>query len=241
MDAELQVLDFPDYPNALNGLQVSGRGEVSRVAAAVDSSEATIAAAIAADADLLVVHHGLFWGGVQPLRGSVYRKLSAIMTSGLSIYSAHLPLDAHPDLGNCAILAGELGIEVREGFGSFQGRKIGWMGHLETDREDLQQRLQRALGADVKVVPGGPDRVSTVAVVTGAGGSFLAEAATAGVDTLVTGEAGHHSYHDAMELRINLLLGGHYATETWGVKALAERVADTFEIEWAFLDLPTGM
>ncbi len=241
LDDLLDVGAFPDYGNALNGLQVGGPSRISTVVAAVDGTEATIKQAVAAGADLLVVHHGLFWGGLRPVTGPLFRKLAALIEGRLAGYSAHLPLDAHPELGNCAILAREIGVEIKGPCAAFKGAEIGWWGAADLSRDALRDRLSATLGGDVRLIPGGPEHVSRVAVVTGGGGSFLEEVANQDLDALVTGEASHHSYHDAMELGVNLYLGGHYATETWGVRALAERLADEFGVAWSFVDLPTGL
>ncbi len=240
-DNLLAVRDFPDYAPALNGLQVESGGTVAGIAAAVDASEATINAALEQEVDLLIVHHGLFWGGLEPVVGPGYRKLRALIQGDVALYSAHLPLDAHQDVGNCAILARELGVDVQESFGTYKGQRIGWWGTVDVDRPGMLARLERAVGDGARVIPGGPERITRVAVVTGGGSSFLAEAANSGIDALVSGEAPHHAYHQAMELGVNLFLGGHYATETWGVRALAARVSEEFGLPWTFLDVPTGL
>lgn len=240
-DETLSVTGFPDYPNALNGLQVEGPRSVSTVAAAVDASEATIQLAVELKADLLLVHHGLFWSGLQPLTGVLFRKLKAMVESRLALYSAHLPLDAHPELGNCAILARRAGLHIRGPFGTFKEREIGWWGTVDSSRDALSSHLEAVLGGEVRVIAGGPERLGRVGVVTGGGASFLTQAADQGLDALITGEASHHHYHDAMELGVSLFLCGHYATETWGVRGLAERAADELGIEWHFIDAPTGL
>ena len=241
LDELLDVAAFPDYGNALNGLQVGGPSRVSSVVAAVDATEAAIHEAVSAGADMLVVHHGLFWGGLRPVTGPLFRKMSALIEGRLAVYSAHLPLDAHPELGNCAILAREIGVEIKGPCAAFKGAEIGWWGAVDSSRDALRDRLSTTLGGDVRLIPGGPAHVRRVAVVTGGGGSFLEEVAGQDLDALVTGEASHHSFHDAMELRVNLYLGGHYATETWGVRALAERLGEEFGVDWSFIDLPTGL
>ena len=241
LDELLDVGAFPDYGNALNGLQVEGPARVSRVVAAVDATEATIQQAVSVGADLLVVHHGLFWGGLRPVTGPLFRKLSALVEGRLAVYSAHLPLDAHPELGNCAILAREIGVDIKGPCAAYKGAEIGWWGAVDLSREALRLELAATLGGEVRVIAGGPEQVKRVAVVTGGGGAFLEEVADQDLDALITGEASHHSYHDAMELGVNLYLGGHYATETWGVRALAERLADEFGVAWSFIDLPTGL
>ncbi len=241
LDDYLEVAGFPDYPRALNGLQVEGPATVQRIAAAVDASEATIRAAVDAECDLLLVHHGLFWGGLRPVTGRAYRKLRALLENRIAVYACHLPLDAHEEVGNCAVLAREVGIELEGRFGSYEGREIGWWGRLPVDREELRERVARAVRQDVRLIPGGPERVEKVGVVTGGAGSMIEDAARAGLDAFVTGEGAHHNYFDAMEIGLNVYLAGHYATETWGVRALARHVEESFGIPWVFLDLPTGL
>ncbi len=244
LDGYLDVREHPDYPNALNGLQVGGSGEVSRIAAAVDASEATIEAAAAEQADLLLVHHGMFWGGLQPLTGRHLRKVRALLEHDIAVYAAHLPLDGHAEMGNSALLARALGIELQGRFAPYQGTEIGWWGALEqaAGAKQLRARLSEVLGGhDVHLIPGGPDRVERVGVVTGGGASFVGDAVNLGLDALVTGEGSHHTHFDAMELGIHVLFGGHYATETFGVRALAGHLAERFGLEWTFLDLPTGL
>lgn len=241
LDEYLAVEDAPDYPGALNGLQVEGPESVARFAVAVDASEAVIAEA-GKWADLLIVHHGLFWGGLQPLTGPPFRRVRLLVESGTALYSAHLPLDGHPEVGNAAVLARKLGVEALEPFGDYRGKPVGWRGtRPETGLRDLQASLAALTGARVRTLPGGPDPVFNVGVVTGAGASTLQEASAAGLDVLVTGEAQHHHAIEAAELGVSVLLGGHYATEVWGVRALAAILEDHFGIEGRFVDSPTGL
>jgi dinuclear metal center YbgI/SA1388 family protein len=237
---EFEYDEFPDYPNALNGLQVSAPEEIHAVAAAVDAGEVTIQAAVEGGFDLLLVHHGLFWDGLGPLVGPRYRKVAALMRNGIGLFSMHLPLDAHPDLGNAALLMRGMGLVPEHPFGFYEDRAVGWWCETSLSRGDLETRLAGAVGGETRVVAGGPEVVSRVGVLTGGGSGFLAGAGEMGLHALVTGEAPHHSYHAAMEMGINLILGGHYATETFGVKALGERLAQEFGVSWEFLDHPTG-
>jgi len=216
---------FPDYPHALNGLQVEGRDEVASLGAAVDASEETLVVATKRRIHLLLVHHGLFWGGLGPITGPRFRKVSTLMKGGMGLYSLHLPLDAHRELGNNALLLGRLGLEPAGRFGSFQTTEVGWWAAGGLNREKLLSRLREAVEGEARLIPGGPEEVRRVAVLTGGGASALTEAAALGLDTLITGEAPHHAYHEAMEMGVNLLLGGHYATETFGVKALARTLS----------------
>ena len=244
LDRYLGIQDHPDYGNALNGVQVEGGPEVTRVAAAVDASEASIAAAVEAGADLLLVHHGLFWGGLQPLTGRHVRKVRALLRHDLALYAAHLPLDSHSEVGNCALLGRALGLELEARFAPYEGVEIGWWGRAAEPwtAAGLREHLSTVLGGtDVHLIPGGPEHVERVGVVTGGGASFVGDAATLGLHALVTGEGSHHTHFDAMELGIHVLFGGHYATETFGVRALSEHLADRFGLEWVFLDQPTGL
>src|SRR5262245_30740978 len=214
---------------------------VSRIAAAVDGSLATARLAIAAKADLLLVHHGLFWGPSHPWTGKRYELLCSLLENDLAVYSAHLPLDVHPRLGNNALLCAALKFRRLRPFLSHQGQFIGYQAQGKIRRSDLAGRLQRATGGKPLVIPGGPDICRHIGVVTGGAGSELRQAAAEGVDTFITGEGPHWTYALAEELGLNVLYGGHYATETFGVKALAEHVHRRFKVPWVFVDYPTGL
>ncbi len=241
LDRYLRTEAVPDAPHALNGLQVSNGGTVRRVAAAVDLCAATVRMAAEQRADLLLVHHGLFWGGLQPLTGRFHERVSGLVGQGIALYSAHLPLDLHPDIGNNALVARALGVLVRGEFGETYGVRIGVWGELDVARAALGERLAALGGGAPRLMAFGPERVRRVGIVTGAGGSMIAQAAAAGLDTFVTGEGAHHSFFDAEELGLNVFYAGHYATETVGVKALAQRLHAEFDLPWTFLDHPTGL
>jgi dinuclear metal center YbgI/SA1388 family protein len=237
----LRIADFPDSPNALNGLQVDNSGTVSRVAAAVDASEQTIRECARRGCDFLIVHHGLFWDGNLPATGPRYRKLSTLMSSNTALYGAHIPLDVHPELGNNAILASLIGVAVKGTFGEYKGVDLGVWGELKLTREALAARLDEALGVRIRMIPGGSEIVRRVAIVSGAAAGMMAEAEMHRMDALITGEGNHHTYAEAMERRLNLYYGGHYATEVWGVRALAEHIESKFGLPWEFIDVPTGL
>ena len=241
LDTYLRVAELPDSPGAMNGLQVANRGTVTRIGAAVDASERTIVAAVQRACDLLLVHHGLFWLGTQPVTGRRYRKLKLLLDREIAVYSAHIPLDVHPEVGNNAVFARELGIQVEGTFGEYHGVHLGVWGTLDLRREALCARLDELLGVRVRMVPGGPERVRRVGVVSGAAAQMIGEAATLGLDAFVTGEGAHHTYFDGLEERVNVYYGGHYATETWGVRALAAKLQERYSVPWEFLDMPTGM
>ena len=230
-----------DWSNALNGLQVENSGRVRRIGAAVDACEATLALAAERKIDFLLVHHGLFWSGLQPVKGPAYRKLKLAFDADMAVFSSHLPLDLHPRFGNNVLLAKALGFKRPEPFFFEKGRLMGFKGKLALDRAALCERLQAAVGGPVKLIPGGPERVRTVGVVTGGAGNELFKAAQEGVDTFITGEGSHWTYTAAEELGINLLYAGHYATETFGVKALAAHLSRKYRVPWEFIDHPTGM
>ena len=241
LDGYLGVEGFPDYPNALNGLQAEGPERVERFAVAVDASEAVIAAACGW-ADLLIVHHGLFWDGLQPLTGAYFRRVRLLVESRTALYAAHLPLDGHPESGNAAVLARALGIASPEPFGEYKGTHVGWSGAIAAaPLADLAATLSALTGDSVRTLPGGPETVTRAGIVTGAGASMLREAADAGLDVLITGEASHHHAIEAAETGVSVLLAGHYATEVWGVKAVRDLLEDRFVIAGRFVDSPTGL
>jgi dinuclear metal center YbgI/SA1388 family protein len=243
VDEYLSVSGHPDYPTALNGLQVDGPEEVRVVACAVDASQASIARASELGADLMMVHHGLFWDGPAPLVGARYRRVKGLIESGVALYSCHLPLDGHPEIGNCALLAKSLSLKLEGRLGAYKGIPIGWWGRLGEPMSppEFTALVGEVLGGPVHVIPGGGDRIERVGVLTGGGASFIREAADLGLDAYVTGEGPHQAHFDAIEYRIHVLFGGHYATETFGVRALGSHLAERFDLEYHFIDQPTGL
>jgi len=241
LDRYLRTSEVPDAPNALNGLQLANGGTISRVTAAVDLCDATVQMAAQQGADLLLVHHGLFWGGLQRLTGRAYRRVAGLIRHNIALYSAHLPLDVHPEVGNNAVLAHRLGVARRGEFGEEYGMRIGVWGEVDIPRAVLAQRLGEVVGGQPRLMPFGPERVRRVGIVTGAAGSMIGQAAAQGLDTYITGDGAHHTFFDAEELGLNVFYAGHYATETFGVKALAERLCTEFDLPWTFLDHPTDL
>jgi dinuclear metal center YbgI/SA1388 family protein len=245
LDAYLRVRDVPDEPHAVNGLQVENAGTVSRLVAAVDASLETIldAGRVSASA-LLLVHHGLFWDGNVPLTGRRFRRVRALLDRDTALYAAHIPLDVHPEVGNNVVLAQRLGVAVAGWFGTYRGIPIGVWGEALGDlqrREALVRRLGELLGSAPRVIPGGPERIARVGIVTGGAGTMISAARDAGLDTFITGEGPHHTYFDAMEWGVNVIYAGHYATEQVGVQALAAHLADRFSLPWEFHHHPTGL
>ncbi len=240
-DRRLRTREIGDYDRAANGLQMENRGTVMRIAATVDASLETVKLAVAAKADLLIVHHGLFWGASHPWTGKRYELLRLLVENNLAVYSSHLPLDAHPKIGNNALLCAALGLKKLTPFFFSHGQHIGFQSVARIARNELARRLQRATGPQPTVIPGGLETCKRIGIVTGGAGGDLQRAASEGVDTFVTGEGPHWTYALAEELGINVLYGGHYATETFGVKALATEISARFKLPWTFLDYPTGL
>jgi len=241
LDEYLQIDEIEDSANALNGLQLENDGQVNRIGAAVDASETAIQMAADEKVDLLLVHHGLFWGGLRPMTGSYYRKITKAISGNMAIYSAHLPLDLHPEIGNNVLLASSLQLPHPEPFFFYKGRQIGCATRVSLNRQEIVQRLRKILGSDIWTCLSGPEIVKRIGIVTGGAGADLEQAVKEGVDTFITGEGPHHTFALAEELGINLIYGGHYATETFGVRALAEMAAKNFELSWKFLDHPSGL
>lgn len=237
---------IPDYPNARNGLQLTNSGSVSRVAAAVDFSTRTVAEASKAQADFMIVHHGMFWNGVQAIRGPVYSRLRMLITNDIAVYASHLPLDRHPLYGNNALLATKLALEPTKEFGRFQTISVGVAGLADVDTRTLLQSadaFSRGHGGSAHgttILPG--QRTRSWAICTGAGASSdtIGEACDRGIDTLIVGEGPHHTAIDAEDAGLTILYLGHYATETLGVSALAAHVSERFGVPWTFIEAPTG-
>lgn len=240
-DRLLRTAEVEDYPGAANGLQAGNQGTVHRIAAAVDGSLATVRLAARAKADLLLVHHGLFWGPTHPWTGNILVLQRSLLENDMAVYSSHLPLDVHPRLGNNALLCAALGFKNLKPFFFDHGRHLGFQTAVRIPRAELALRLEQATGTKPRILPGGLALCRRVGIVTGGAGAELKKAAAEGVDTFITGEGPHWTYALAEDLGLNVLYGGHYATETFGVKALAAHLSTKFKIPWQFLDHPTGL
>lgn len=244
LDGYLRIAEVPDESNAVNGLQVENGGRVGRVVAAVDASLETIVGLGPGESALLLVHHGLLWDGNVPLTGRRFRRVRALLDRDAALYSAHIPLDLHPEVGNNVELARRIGLPVEGWFGAYRGVPIGvWgtAGEGMADRDGLVRLLETALGATARLIPGGPARTERIGIVTGGAGNLIEAARDARLDTFITGEGPHHTYFDAMEWGLNLIYAGHYATEQVGVQALARKLESEFGLPWAFHHHPTGM
>ena len=247
LDGLLRTAAVPDYAGAMNGLQLAGAREVRRVAAAVDFSTAIAREAVRAEAQLLLVHHGMFWGAPQPIVGSRYDALSSLIAHGVGVYSSHLPLDAHPQLGNNVLLAQALGLEPSAGFATFKTIEVGVSGESDIPTSTLLERVTafaRQWGGSVVAPVLAPGRITRRwAICTGAGADSdtIREAQVRAIDTMIVGEGPHHTAVQARDLDIVIMYAGHYATETIGIRALAEHLARQFRLDWVFLDAPTGL
>lgn len=247
LDDILETSAIPDYPNALNGLQLQNSGKIKKVAACVDFSGKAVQAAIDTDSDLLLVHHGMFWPGARPLTGPFYESIRKLLENDIAVYSSHLPLDRHPEFGNNVLLSEELGITPSGEFASYKGTSIGVRGEADVATTELVARARafaEARGGSVVATPFDAERRTlSWAVCTGGGASAetLQEAADTGVDTLIVGEGPHWTAVEALELGITIIYAGHYATETLGVEALAQHLAERYGLEWTMINAPTGL
>lgn len=240
-DKVLDTAQVEDYPGAVNGLQVENTGHVTKIAAAVDGSLATVRKAIAAKADLLIVHHGLFWSPSHPWTGKRYELMRLLLEGNVAVYSSHLPLDLHPKLGNNAQLCAALGLKKTQPFFFEKKRYLGLKSSAKIGRKELDRRVQNVVGGKTTVLACGPEVCRNIGVVTGGAGAEVKKAAAEGVDTFITGEGPHWTFPLAEELGVNVIYGGHYATETFGVKALSAHLSEKYRIPWVFLDHPSGL
>ncbi len=236
-----------DSPNALNGVQLANRAPIRRIAAAVDFSRRIVDAVIAADANLLLLHHGMFWKGVQPIRGTVYERLRLLIEHDIAVYASHLPLDAHPTVGNNTLLARALELEPSHGFAMHGDVAIGVRGSSDVQTRTLHDRaiaFARKHGGIARATPFDPARRTMHwGICTGAGADAdtLREAEALGLDTLIVGEGPHWTAVDADDAGLVIIYAGHYATETLGVCALAAHLSAEFGVPWTFLPAPTGL
>jgi dinuclear metal center YbgI/SA1388 family protein len=243
----LRVADIPDYPSARNGLHFENRGNILGVAGAVDLSLRTIRLARAEGANLLIVHHGMLWNSGEPLVGDNYRRVRALLEHDIAVYAAHIPLDVHPQFGNNVLLARALGLVPKGGFGRFSGIHVGLMGESDIQTYRLIERVRGFAAEHSSIVRNSAvdeSRVTRVwGICSGAGASTetLLEAVEQGVDTLIVGEGPHHTAVRAPDMGLAVIYAGHYATETLGVRALAEHVGQRFVVPWSFVSSPTGL
>jgi dinuclear metal center YbgI/SA1388 family protein len=247
LDRSLRTSELPDYSGAFNGLQFANRGTVGHVAAAVDYSLRSLDAAIAFGANLLLVHHGMLWGGQRRIVGATYEQVRRAIDNDIAVYASHLPLDVHPSIGNNALLADRMGLAPTGGFARFETITVGLWGACDIETEELVRRAtllaeqHHGTARTVGLTNGRRTRRWGICSGAGASSETLAEARDLGLDTLIVGEGPHHTGVAAYDLGLVVIYAGHYATETLGVRALAELVSAEFHIGWDFVDAPTGL
>lgn len=242
LDTYLRIDEIDDY--GPQGIQVEAPAdEIERIALAVDTSPAVIEAAAAWGANMLLVHHGVLWGEIGPIAGPLGRRVRALLQNNIHLYGAHLPLDAHPEVGNNAELARMFGIKIEEWWCEPKGTPLAVLGDAPPDTmlESFVAQIEEKLQTKARVLAEGPQQVSRVAILSGFGADEIAQASQKGADTFLTGERSHTSYWGASDHGINVIYAGHYATETVGVKALGRHLAQKFGVEAQFFDFPTGM
>lgn len=238
---------IPDYSSALNGLQFEASAPLRRIAAAVDFSTRAIEGAKRSGANLLIVHHGMFWGGLVPLTGASYRRARLLFEYGIAVYSSHIPLDCHPTLGNNVLLAKELGLTPSREFARYQGIFIGVAGDSDVSTRSLADKatlFAQKYGHITRTTPitdGRRTRRWAMCSGAGAAADTLQEAIDAGIDTLIVGEGPHWTAVTAEENDLVIIYAGHYATETLGVCALARHLSDKYSVPWDFVSAPTGL
>lgn len=240
----LEIDGFAGIDKSLNGIQVDNNGEeIGNIAFAVDANMETFERAADAGAHMLFVHHGLFWGTPLRLIGNHLRRLQFLLDHNICLYAAHLPLDQHPQMGNNAALADLLGLENIEPFGLYHGKKIGYKGTFSRSITTEQAVRKIAFGGrpPLGVYPFGKTENLTCAVVSGGASDEALQAIEEGVDLYITGEMSHSVYHECLEGKLNMIAGGHYSTEVWGVRAVMRHCAEELHIDTEFIDVPTGL
>jgi dinuclear metal center YbgI/SA1388 family protein len=240
----MRISDLAGIDGSLNGIQVTRREpEIGCVAFAVDACMETFRRAVEQGADMLLVHHGIFWGHERTLTGTHFDRIRFLLENDLALYAVHLPLDMHPQFGNNAGMASVLGLTGVRPFGSYKGQQIGCAGVLPEPRtiEQICSTLFGGAAQTLGVLPFGPREIRTVGLVSGGAPHEVEEAIADGLDLYITGDASHTVYHRAMEEKINVVFGGHYLTETWGVQLLSKLLAEQTGIRTFFIDVPTGL
>ena len=240
LDVYLRISEIKD--ESQNGLQVEGAEEVKKVCFAVDSCLEAFQRAATSGAQMIIVHHGIFWERFTPLRWIQRQRIKLLLETDLSLYAAHLPLDLHPKVGNNVQLARILGLKVKGAFGEYHGVSIGVEAELkrEISLEEFTGMAEEKLGGGLRVVNFGPKRIKRVGIVSGGAGWIVNEAGQKGLDLYITGEPSHSAFRPAQEYGVNIIYAGHYLSETVGLKALAEHLKRKFGLETEFTELPTG-
>ena len=228
--------EFKDFKGAENGLQIENDGSITKIGAAVDGGLIPFEKAAAAGVDFLIVHHGIFWTPPIPVTGFNYKKLKCALDNNLAVYGAHLPLDAHPEIGNNALLAKTFGLNIERTFLPYEGNDIGVIAEVNGNFGALKAKLKERFPDTYTAIEYGSEAPDKVAILTGSGAGAMPSLRANGVDTLITGELKQNHFNQAQEEELNLYLCGHYATETFGVCALAEKLSEHLNVPWTFIE-----
>jgi dinuclear metal center YbgI/SA1388 family protein len=243
LDKLLEIQLWEEVDSSLNGLQVEGADQISSIALAVDGCEQTFEMSRDTGAQMLIVHHGLFWGDQLPLTGAHRRRVKLLLEAGISLYAAHLPLDFNPLIGHNACIARDLGLQVEGPLKQEKSLPVGTLARAEPPlaREKLAAKVESLLATKATLLPFGKEKVENIGIVSGSGSKLVDEALCGTIDTFLTGEASHTLYHQAKEFGLNVIFAGHYATEFPGLKALAKHLSERFGLETSLLESPTGL
>lgn len=233
-DTRVRKAEIRDFPGAYNGLQFSNDGTVSKIGAAVDAGLLPFQKAKELGIDFLIVHHGMFWDGVSPVTGNTFDKYKILFDGNIALYSSHLPLDAHSEIGNNAIIAKKLQMDVYDGFAEYEKTQCGVLATFSGKRTELNQRI-KSIFPCYRAMEFGSEKPKKIAILSGSGASAIPELITRGIDTLITGEAKQSTYNLAQEKKLNVYLCGHYASEVFGVQALAYELSQKFNLPYEFI------
>lgn len=235
----LNIESIEDDSN--NGVQVDSEEEIYKIGFAVDARIDTVNEAVRKNADLLIVHHGIIWGGIDSVKGKNYEIIKKMLENDLGLYAAHLPLDLHPNIGNNAEISNIIGSHNLDTFHEYKGSEIALLSGFEEERPviEIKSNLENEFGRNVDLVKEGPDKVKKVGILTGSGADAIYEALELEADLFITGERDYTAYNTALDENINLIFGGHYSTETLGVKNLQKIIEDKFNVETFFINRET--
>ena len=243
LDELLELELWKKIDVSLNGLQIEGAETISRIAFAVDASEQTFRMCLEAAAQMLIAHHGLFWGKPLPVAGTHRRRVKLLLDSDISLYVAHLPLDFHPQIGHCSSIARTLGLEIKDNLTMESGMAVGTLAHAPEplDLSHFVSSVDSLLDTKSRLLPFGREKIQRVGIISGYGSKILDESLSKKIDVFLTGESSHTLYHFAREFGVNVIFAGHYATELPGLKELASHLAAHFTLETEILQAPTGL
>ncbi len=239
LNERLEISSFKD--SSINGLQVEGKTEINKIALVTDAALKLFERAAEMKCDMIIAHHGMIWGGLSSITGRIYQQIKLLLDNGINLYASHLPLDAHPELGNNAALAKLAKLENTKPFGDYHGQFLGFSGSFKNPitPSELAIIFKNELGKEPMVLPFGKEKIKTAGIISGGASGSLQEAIDCGLDCFITGEGKHENFHLALEAKINVIYLGHYHSETLGVKAVGEELKTKFGIDCIFIDEPT--